>query len=271
VNYKLLLAHSNIKSICNKATEGIAVRLKRNSNIETLIDLIKSNFNNIFLEKRSVFNQIPRSILPNLIENIDRYANSNVNFSKQICIGYNKWISFNKLNTLLFRNLMSNNHDEIPNKSFINIKKITMNPQYRDFQFKLMHGIINTRDKLFKFKFTENNYCLTCAENNVLIKDDIAHSLFECTVAVETWVCFKSVFQTKLALTLDITLRGVIDGFDIGPKYKIVNETAIQVKKLLHKPMSIRKIINNQQIEKIFDNLYKLSCYYKSMKINEKV
>jgi len=248
----------------------IANRLKIRFGINTLLELIRFDSNLIFLERQSIYRQIPNVLLAKLIENQDLYFNSNVFSNKNICVGLNKWIAVKKLNSMLIRNLISNNHDENIDSNFVNIKKITMNTQLRDFQFKLLHGIINTRHKLFKFKYVDNQNCLTCLENNILVKDDIMHSLVACPVSAQTWINFATFYNNKLGLTMDIDPQEILSFFRLIPKNKIVNETAIHIKKLLHKPMSIRKVISLEQIEKIHENLMKLINCINSMKINKK-
>jgi len=85
-----------------------------------------------------------------------------------------------------------------------------------------------------------------------------------------TWNNFSSFIRDKIGLTVEINPNDVINYFDVGPKNKLINETSIQRKKLLHKPMSSRKIVSINKIEKIYNNLRKLEYELRLNKSNKK-
>jgi len=122
---------------------------------------------------------------------------------------------------------------------------------------------------LFKFKYIDINNCLTCAEENVVVIDDINHSLVNCPVSVLSWQHFCDFFHDKFQAVLQLDPDQILFGFDTGNKKnnKIINETAIQIKNFLHKPMSIRKVISYNQIENVYNSLVKISDACKYMKI----
>jgi len=200
--------------------------------------------------------------------NPNRYDNSHKD--TLVCIGINNWINFDKLKALHLHNL--SNPNLLFDSNFASLRKTTINTQYRDFQFKIMHGITSTRHKLYKFKYIPDNYCIFCNEQlNEAIKDDIFHSFFACPASHDTWLNSRAVIneKTSVLITIENNFIDIIYGFKNVPN--IVNELAISIKKLLHKPMSCRKVINVVLISKMYDDLIQIRNSVAFMKINCKV
>jgi len=80
VQYKVTYAKAEISTLVNTQTKVIALRIKRRYNISKLIDLIACNLPNIYLEKRSILNQIPSLIKNSLSNNIVMYQNECINY-----------------------------------------------------------------------------------------------------------------------------------------------------------------------------------------------
>jgi len=224
-----------------------------------------NNSQNIFLEKQSIIRQIDNKLKNLLMRNPNRYDTTHNN--KLVCVNVNCWVNYSKLKTMNI-NILRIKPGEI-SKPFIYLRKFTQNTQLRDFQFKLLHGIIPTRDKLLKYKYIPNNHCISCEEGGVLVRDDVTHSFISCPGATATWSNVK--VSVKEILNIDINLSDVeiIEGFKTHSK--IVNELAIQIKKLLHKPMTSRKIISIVSVNKIINDLQNIDKCLENMKINTKI
>jgi len=221
---------------------------------------------NLFLEKQSIFSQINPRLKQLMLSNPNRYDNThNKNL---VCIGKNNWINITKLKTLNIHELCSD--PSITLNPFVLLRKVTINTQYRDFQFKLLHNVTCTRDKLFKFKYIPDNYCISCLENlEIRVKDDISHSFVNCPVTSDTWNNFKTVVLQKLSSNINLSHKNIIEGFPNQPT--IINELSILIKKNLHKPMTCRKVLSVQHITRLFDELSKIKNCIKVMKANKKV
>jgi len=105
----------------------------------------------------------------------------------------------------------------------------------------------------------------------IQIKDDFLHSFTSCPASIETWRNFQSVINEKInvLINFDNNTNEIINGFN--NQSAVVNELAIMVKKLLHKPMTPRKVINVPIISKLYDDLVLISKSIYVMKINLKV
>jgi len=164
---------------------------------------------------------------------------------------------------------LSRNSLDEANRSFINLRKHTQNSHLRDFQFKLLHGIISTRDKLFKYKYITDNHCLTCLESDIVVKDDITHTLIGCPVSRSSWSNFSDFLLHNLNVQVEVDIRSLTEGFDVVPI--TINEIVIQIKKILHKPMSIRRIVTIDQIESLFKTQETLQSSLKQIKLSRKL
>jgi len=268
INYKLLFLFADLRSVCSKDTQDVANRLITRHNIATVADLLSNNNPNLFLDRLSVVRQIPKNITTSLNGNLDRFRNNNNNldYLKLMCTSINSWKTFTKTNAIIIKSLVDNFDENIDHK-FVLARKYTSNTQYRDFQFKLLHGIISTKAKLQKYKYINDNYCITCSESDLLIKDDIKHSMFDCEVSRVTWDNFCDVITEKFNVPIQINYDQVITGFHVRPI--IINEIAIQIKKFLHKLMSIRKIITHAQIKNIIDCTVALNKANKTSMLNK--
>jgi len=225
-----------------------------------LIDLVASNNANIFLEKRSILNQIPNFIRVSIMNNINKYQNEVRNADPLlVCYGPNSWFKLKNLKTIHISYLRNNWNDPNNNNDFnyfLHCRKSTSSVRLRDFQYKLLHNITSTRNKLFKFKYIQDDSCLSCSEENVIIKDNINHSFYNCPKSTNTWINFEKACRDILNVEIELNLENCVKAFKT--RNSILNETAISIKKYLHCPMSIRKTVSYEQILKIIDNVKKL-------------
>jgi len=106
-------------------------------------------------------------------------------------------------------------------------------------------------------------------ESDLAIKDDIEHTMLGCPASLETWRNFESAILARFNCNITIDLQSIVHGFKVKPK--IINEVAIHLKKLLHRPMSIRKVITRNQISSYFDNYVKINNVLNYIKVNKKI
>lgn len=149
---------------------------------------------------------------------------------------------------------------------FSNIR-LLKDVRLRDFQYKTCTDILSLRSKLFKYKYVECPNCLYCLANNNAVVDDVFHSFWECPVVQETILNFAAAIRFKLGIDLNITKYDVICSSLLRIRNKkvcrVVNEVAIEVKKLLHSPVTIRKVVSYNLILDLIDTRYKIikKCY----------
>ena len=267
--YKALYANSLIKTMTSDRTQGLVNRLENRHGIFRLIHLFKNNTANIFLERSSITNQIPKQIKNALTNHTQKYDLASVNIDKTLlCVGYNKWKNFKLVKTADLRGLCAGHFEGPAQNPFILLRKSTKCSILRDFQFKLLHKILSTRSKLFKYKYIANDSCLSCLEEGVTIKDDIPHTVYQCPRSKSTWENFKIVCNSKLNSDVELSEINCINGF--FKTHKIVNELAIKVKKLLHAPVNPRNVVSVSHVEAILDILLRLDKY-RTLKISNLV
>ena len=72
-------------------------------------------------------------------------------------------------------------------------RKCTLNTysRLREFQFKLLHGIVYTNHHLFRFGFVQNNLCAYCNKED----ETYRHVYFECENASFIWNNCNDIFD----------------------------------------------------------------------------
>jgi len=260
INYKISYAKAQISTVINNRSRDIANRLQNVFGINTIIELLRDDNANLFLEKNSIMSQLPTYIKTCLVGNVIKYeAETRGHDPNILCCGLNHWVNYKKLKALDITNLkrlvsgVLNGNDV---NYFLHNKYTTKNVRIRDFQFKLLHGITSTRSKLFKFKYIPDEWCLKCLDAGLTVKDNIAHSFYNCPASTLTWIEFEKVCKDKYNVEINLNLENCIKSFCTSNK--IIDEASIHIKKLLHCPMSIRKIIKRDQILKIFESIEKI-------------
>ena len=78
----------------------------------------------------------------------------------------------------------------------------------KEFNFKVLHGILPCNDNLLKWKIKDSNACDICNS-----KHTIEHLLFGCHRAVHLWECFESVYRIK------INYNYIVCGIETGDKH----------------------------------------------------
>ena len=99
----------------------------------------------------------------------------------------------------------------------------------RDFQFKLLHGSVYTREQLFKFGFVPNNLCSFCTQE----VETYLHVFVECPNVKKIWQTMVNHF--KLEEIKEIKSRDIFLGLPGNSvRIKFVNSLIIMVKYILY-------------------------------------
>jgi len=275
LNYLLVLAKSSINSLEDKNNANSINRLAR-FGVSQIYDLFVENKNEhkIFLDKLALKEKLNDKIADKIKANLNKIGKTEVN-RMLVCIDENIFV---KINRLKVRGIIFNfNNDtfdfeRIANKWGLNqqyftdfgnvftiLKNTTNDVKIKDFQYRIIHSIMSTRKMLHTYGIISNNHCITCAEEGRTAIDDIVHSFYDCPCTIDTWTNFREVTLDKLKINVKINnalcLMGIIS---TEVKYKIVNEAAIYVRKLLHCLVKGRKIISKNQIGCIYNNIIKM-------------
>lgn len=97
--------------------------------------------------------------------------------------------------------------DEYWEKTFSAIRAITKETKLQQFQFKIVHRILATNSKLFKYKIADTPMCYLCPNT----EDTLEHALFECPTVHRFWHTIMEQFCDKEHLeNIDPTLEGVL-------------------------------------------------------------
>ena len=97
-----------------------------------------------------------------------------------------------------------------------------------DFQFRFLHGIIYTKNELFKMKLVDNVMCYFCKAS----KESICHVYWECRVvhpfwtSLEIWIN-KNIYN-KITITKYLVFFGTLN------KNLLINHVILSAKKYIH-------------------------------------
>ena len=91
--------------------------------------------------------------------------------------------------------------------------EVTKEPYLQSFQYKIINRVLNCKERLYKWKITDNNKCYTCEE-----VDSIEHHLFYCKQSITFWLNIKKWMISNLDFGFEFTICEVLFGF---PKHVI--------------------------------------------------
>ena len=114
----------------------------------------------------------------------------------------------------------------------------------KEFNFKVLHGILSCESNLKIWKLQDNDNCIVCKGTH-----SILHMLYECPIANDVWLIFQAFFKFK------ITQNAII----CGVKDKISNFLISLISFCLYKYWIILKNENSNCILKTF--LLKELCF----------
>ena len=100
--------------------------------------------------------------------------------------------------------------NEVQNRIFILPRLCTGDKKLREFQFKLLHNILPTNKKLYKYKLKDTNTCDVCNTN----PESIDHLLWECGTCKTIFLQFHEWWQKQTDTAYnDINLDTVLFGY----------------------------------------------------------
>ena len=175
--------------------------------------------------------------------------------SKQI---YLQLIKKEKSEPLVFERIERNygfSCKEIEN-IFLRLRHCTLNSRLREFQFKLIHGIIYTNHHLFRFGLVSSDLCSFCEKEEETYK----HLFYSCEYAQLIWEsCTRFVKYIDLR---NCSWKEILFGREERNKgkHQLLNHILILVKYLIFKnrnhkkPPSINEITNNIVGDRLEEN-----------------
>ena len=97
------------------------------------------------------------------------------------------------------------NDDQLSNMYLHKIKDMK-EIKLREFNFKIIHGILPCNLNLFRWKIKDSNFCDVCQEIQ-----SIEHLLFECQYVKPLWDKVNNTFSTKVNYKVILGLDGTCD------------------------------------------------------------
>ena len=113
---------------------------------------------------------------------------------------------------------------------FNRFRSTTLLNKYSEFQFKLLHGAIYTKEKLEKFGFVPNNSCSFCQQE----KETYAHVFLKCLRVKQLWE--RVIQQFDLAEIKELDWNDIFLGLKGNSvRIKFVNTVIIFMKYVIYK------------------------------------
>ena len=100
------------------------------------------------------------------------------------------------------------NQNEI-NWSFQNFHRIIMETKLKDFQFRCLHYIVNTKYKLKKMGITQDDTCSFCNLNT----ETYNHLFFDCLKVQIFWMNFKHFWTSTFHENISLDLKEIVIGY----------------------------------------------------------
>lgn len=277
---KLMVAASPLTSLSNNANIISMAKRLANTGTQDIISLLLSNAtaqannNRFYLERWSLTNCLPKWInkLFN-INNITRYYDIKNNSYTPYILFDTGWATADSYKVKSLKLSFSSKYNKILEKDLLNKFTISSNSDniifsamrsnvsdvvLRDFQYKSAHNIIQTRCKIFKYKYIQDPYCLACIEAGDCIVDDQLHSFFECPNSIVSIKRFetnvKSILDLDICVNADSTFTSSIEFHNKNIRrsmIRVITESYIEIKKRLHSPMSARRTLSDAEINKL--------------------
>ena len=105
--------------------------------------------------------------------------------------------------------------------SFTSLYELTKETRLRDFQYRCLHLILNTKYVLRKKKILDNDCCSFCKRET----ETIEHLFFECLFANQFWQEFRKFWMNISKINLSLTFKDIMMGnknFDLILNYLFV-------------------------------------------------
>ena len=126
---------------------------------------------------------------------------------------------------------------------YSDLRGMTLIRKYRDFQYKLLHKAIYTKEHLFRFGFVTNNFCSFCHQD----VETYIHVFLNCPKVKEMWKTMIQLFELTEIITLE--WKDIFVGLTgKSIRIKFVNTLIVMLKYIIFKSRkgptlpSLRKI-----------------------------
>jgi len=128
-----------------------------------------------------------------------------------------KSIVFEKQNNFKYNRILNIQQNDGTNP-FITNRIVNHATSQRIFKFRLLHLDIFTKERMYKFKMTQNDKCDICGE-----VETVKHAIWECSRAKRVWELFRSLIRS-IDESIGLTFENLFVGYD--PTNKVI-ETMI--------------------------------------------
>ena len=126
------------------------------------------------------------------------------------------------------------------------------------FQYKIIFGILGTKDYLFKMKIVDSNQCRLCGQN----AETIQHLFSQCEIVENLWTEIKQWIKRKVNYRLHMTQISKIFGYCIQDQnFKPVNFILLISRKYIFWCAQNKFIPNLLQLKKLIQQRYREQQY----------
>ena len=135
--------------------------------------------------------------------------------------------------------------DEEVSEIFVRPRHTTILSKHREFQYKLLHGVIYTKVQLLKFGFVGDNWCSFCQKE----KETYIHVFLHCEKVKEIWKHVIAYYDLMEIRNLD--WRDVFVGLSGNSvRVKFVNSVIIMLKYIIYKSRTTGTLPSFNKIQK---------------------
>ena len=137
--------------------------------------------------------------------------------------------------------------DEEIKDIFVRPRRSTILNKHREFQYKLIHGVIYTKEQLFKYGFVGNNLCSFCHKE----LETYEHLFLNCKKVKDIWTILITYYDLKEIRNM--AWEDIFVGLSgVSIRIKFVNSLIIMLKYIIFKSRSTGTLPSFNKIQKTF-------------------
>ena len=137
--------------------------------------------------------------------------------------------------------------DEEIRDIFVRPRRSTILNKHREFQYKLIHGVIYTKEQLFKYGFVGNNLCSFCQQE----LETYEHVFLNCKKVKDIWTILITYYDLKEIRNM--AWEDIFVGLSgVSIRIKFVNSLIIMLKYIIFKSRSTGTLPSFNKIQKTF-------------------
>ena len=141
----------------------------------------------------------------------------------------------------------SNYTDEEIRDIFVRPRRITILNKHREFQYKLIHGVMYTKEQLFKYGFVGNNLCSFCQQEI----ETYVHVFLHYTKVEDIWK--NMITHSDLTEIRNRAWEDIFVGLsDSSFRIEFVNSLIIMLKCIIFKSRTTGTLPSFNKIQKTF-------------------